>query len=191
MKKFVKPLVIAASVAAVAGIGAVSFAKWQSGTTNGDVTGSTGSVNTITLGTLNVNDAVTATQAFTGLLPWDQNVSGGNATPQTSDNTAVKVSVPVTLTNGAKYSLKVEAAAGDTDGITFDTDTKLYASTEAPASMTALDTTKWFDVSASGGHTFGDTGLTADSTVYLILVSNDTGDMGKNIKVTFTIAAVV
>ncbi|MCH5161431.1 MAG: hypothetical protein J1G04_05315 [Clostridiales bacterium] len=34
MKKFVKPLVIAASVAAVAGIGAVSFAKWNQGTTD-------------------------------------------------------------------------------------------------------------------------------------------------------------
>ncbi|MDE6029903.1 MAG: hypothetical protein K2F90_06265 [Clostridiales bacterium] len=68
MKKTVKSLIIAASVAAIAGIGAVSFAKWESTVSDQTVDG--------TLGNIETTGTITLTQ--TGdldkkvLVPHDQ-----------------------------------------------------------------------------------------------------------------------
>ncbi len=68
MKKTVKSLIIAASVAAIAGIGAVSFAAWESTVTDQTVNG--------TLGNITTTGSITLTQ--TGdldtkkLVPYDQ-----------------------------------------------------------------------------------------------------------------------
>lgn len=54
MKKAVKSLIVAASVAAIAGIGAVSFAAWQQGSTSDQtVEGNVGSI--VTMGAITVN----------------------------------------------------------------------------------------------------------------------------------------
>ncbi len=67
MKKFVKPLVIAASVAAVVGVGAVSFAKWTGGTKDNTISESQlGSVIDLSWG------STTAVSAQNGLVPYDQ-----------------------------------------------------------------------------------------------------------------------
>lgn len=75
MKKTVKALVIAASVAAVAGIGAVSFAAWEGGTKTNEVqNGGTGHVDTTGFGT------GTMTTLSDKLMPYDQ---GSTTTGQT------------------------------------------------------------------------------------------------------------
>lgn len=67
MKKFVKPLIIASSVAAIAGIGAVSFAQWSQGTsTPEEVEGSTGTI--VVLGDL----TATSDLGSKKLVPYDQ-----------------------------------------------------------------------------------------------------------------------
>ena len=73
MKKVVKGLVIAASVAAVAGLGAVSFAKWDASTYKTSVDG-TGTTGQIALIGFKSNDAITLSGK---LVPYNQGELGG------------------------------------------------------------------------------------------------------------------
>lgn len=67
MKKVTKALITAATVAAVVGVGAVSFAKWEQGTSeNATVTGTTGSI--VILGDLSASDDLDGKL----LVPYDQ-----------------------------------------------------------------------------------------------------------------------
>lgn len=114
MKKTVKSLIIAASVAAVAGIGAVSFAKWtQTNTTNGSATGTTATldaIGTITVTSLNVD----ATTGSVKLVPYDQ---------ENFDTTAytnvwvIKVEGPTGVNYSYSYTVKqVTATSNDIGG---------------------------------------------------------------------------
>lgn len=75
MKKAVKALITAAAVAAVVGVGAVSFAEWQAGSTEPkSVSGTSGSI--IVMGSL------TAETDLNGklLVPYDQSVQFNDGT---------------------------------------------------------------------------------------------------------------
>lgn len=99
MKKKVKALIIAASVAAIAGIGAVSFAKWQAGTDNVKEVANNqlGAVSVLKFGE-------TVPVAFTGLLPVDQGSGTVNApvtfkiiTSEGYDKSDFKLTVKLTM----------------------------------------------------------------------------------------------
>ena len=176
MKKFVKPLVIAASVAAVAGIGAVSFAKWEGGTKATDA--ATGTLATITFAGF-ANS--TATVESKTLIPYNQ-VEG-----ITSDMTkALKVTLP-TITSVNAWTIKVEATTTN-----LDSGSKLYVqitdSDSAPATTT---TSGWNEIDASAGYTTASQTAGASAKqmyAYILLESEEEADMGKTFTVKFTLA---
>ncbi|MCH5153660.1 MAG: hypothetical protein J1F71_00465 [Clostridiales bacterium] len=106
MKKTIKSLVIAASVAAIAGIGAVSFAAWEAGDVS-DATGSgtTGSITT-TAGTL----AFAPENAEKALVPYNQEFGYLEA------SMALMHTYTVTYTGGAPastYTFSMELTDGE------------------------------------------------------------------------------
>ncbi len=189
MKKFVKPLVIAASVAAVAGIGAVSFAKWEAGTKSVD-TGSGSALGTVTLDASFDDDAPTLAK-IENLVPFDQ----GTGT------TYVVVTLPaITATDDFSVTVtyKTALALNDTyKGSATNVTGKLYAamgdqSASIPADGTALAAASatWKEVGAScklGDYTKG-SGIT-DAKVTIILDSDAVTDMGATFDLTFTLGA--
>ena len=169
MKKKVKSLIIAASVAAIAGIGAVSFAAWSgSGATPVDKTGDT-------LG------AITVTSNLDGktLLPYDQ---AGTLTATQIKVWQLDLEV---VSTGAAATFEVKLGTADTNdlgsgklyiftGETYADPSTNTAATGAPADWTALTTTATEIEADENG----------EATAYIILVSNSTDDMNKNFKVT-------
>lgn len=174
MKKKVKSLIIAASVAAIAGIGAVSFAAWQGGgATPVDKTGATGEVDTL--------GAITVTSNLDGktLLPYDQ---AGTLTATQIKIWQLDLEV---VSTGAAATFEVKLGTADTDdlgsgklyiftGETYADPTTDTAATGAPTDWTALTTTATEIKADENG----------EATAYIILVSNSTDDMNKNFKVT-------
>ncbi len=200
MKKFVKPLVIAASVAAVAGIGAVSFAKWSGGTAKQTQDVTTGSVtNFLSVGSLTPT-------AVTGLLPWDQKqITTEAVTPSTTDNTMATIAFTVSLdAQSTPYNLTIYAQPATSDGITFGTNygdssdltTELYVSTTAPAAAMSSIGSDWAKISNSAGSTTNKKELTnqsniSEQTIYIILDSNDSAQMTKGFVVTVEVTPYV
>ncbi len=169
MKKTVKSLIIASSVAAIAGIGAVSFAAWQSGTTSVDKTGSTGNIDTI--GSIAVTDDLSGKT----LIPFDQTTAEADQLKMWTLN------ITVTST-GATPTLKVALGTADTNDIGAG---KLYiytgteALTDAPAANGgAAPAADWAALTATA------TEIKSGTKAYIILVSSDSTDMDKNFKVT-------
>lgn len=178
-KKIVKPVVIAASVAAIVGIGAVSFAAWTGDNKNVSTQqGTTGSV-TLT-GFANATD-VSITNA--ALVPYDQ-------TEGLTSNVykMATVSLPK-ITSDDKVDIKVTVSEG--------TDVSLYvqlvlATATAPTAPTE-NLNDWNAIGSSG-YTFKGTGDGIKGTdveykAYIVLSSNTTGDMGKNYTVNFELVA--
>lgn len=170
MKKTVKSLIIASSVAAIAGIGAVSFAAWQSGTTSVDKEGSTGSIDTI--GSIAVTDNLSGKK----LIPFDQ------ATAESDQLKMWTLDITVTST-GATPKLKVALGTATENDIGAG---KLYiytgtaALTDAPAANGgAAPTDDWAALATDSA-----TEIKSGTKAYIILVSTDTADMNKNFKVT-------
>ncbi|MDE5593138.1 MAG: hypothetical protein K2I75_04315 [Clostridiales bacterium] len=175
MKKTVKALIVAASVAAVVGVGAVSFAAWTgSGTTTASQnTNTTGSVSVVGFG----NEASLA--AVTNLMPWDQDsgttVAHYTLPKVTSGNEGYKITVTADLKNSWTGSLYV---------IVDDS-----ASTAASDPDTAANGWKAIDGTASV-FTFTATGDTPKQLyAHVILDSDKSADMNQTYDLTFTLAA--
>lgn len=159
MKKTVKSLIIAASVAAIAGIGAVSFASWE-GTMTHETEGlKSANINTIGL---------TATDPSTTLLPYDQVGTYSNA---------VKMwDIKLTVGNPqAGYKITAEVDTELSVYILLDTN----ATASAPANDGAATTWQKLEYNVAAE--------TTDYYAHVILVSSDTGDMNQAIDITFTL----
>ncbi len=176
-KKIVKPLVIATAVAAVAGIGAVSFAAWN------NANDKTANVNGNTLGSVTLfgfDGEGTAPTAFTGLLPSDQ--------PDADiADTRKEMTLPaVVLDSATNYTVTVTGTATAAAGNTLSDDLKLFvvvqdATTAAPALADAT----WKEVGASAVFNFTtETSLKA----YFKLSSGETADMNATYDIVFTAA---
>ncbi|MDE7463425.1 MAG: hypothetical protein K2M48_00205 [Clostridiales bacterium] len=175
MKKAVKGLVIAASVASVIGIGAVSFAAWEgSGSTSVDVTGNTtGTVSVIGF------DKDATVGKVESLMPWDQ-----------GDGTVVAHYTLPEVTSGTE-DYKITVTVTKADGW----DGALYVIIDDTASTAASDPTaegsawKTIDGTASVFE-FDATGDTAKQLyAHVILDSDKSADMNKSYDLTFTLAA--
>lgn len=169
-KKIVKPVVIAASVAAIVGIGAVSFAAW-SGNTNhtADLAQSTtGNISTVGFAT-----APGALAAVTNLMPYNQ----GTGT------TFYSVKLPdFTTTTNYKITVTAKSNTANLD---------LYAKVGAQVTAAPENLTDWKAVGATCVYEFtGITTLTTVSDKYLSIVldSGDEADMNKSFELTVTLA---
>ncbi len=195
MKKFVKPLVIAASVAAVAGVGAVSFAAWQAGTkTAVDTDGGSG-LGTVTL-SASFDDPSATLNKIENLVPFDQtDATVGSGVKYVvvtlpaitaTDDFSVAVTYKTALTLNDSYKGTATAVQG-----------KLYAamgdqSASIPADSTALAAASatWKEVGSSctlGDYTKGT--AISDAKVTIILDSDKVTDMGATFELTFTLGA--
>lgn len=177
MKKFVKPLVVAASVAAIAGIGAVSFAKW---TGNHSSATSSGANGTVSLLGFNTNTAT----GFTGLLPYDQVDS---AAPSATNNTLKTISLPTVTPDSKAYDVTVSSSDVATN-LTKGGKLYVYVGTSAATNdFAGSATAEWKEVDSTGAKfefASSDTTLTA----YFVLTSNDTDEMSATYTLTFAIA---
>ena len=178
MKKFVKPLVIAASVAAIAGIGAVSFAAWQ-GATTADVnkTGATGEI--ATLGALSVvaDSASLDGDNLKPLVPADQGTVTGAV-----NYWKFTVTLPdATGDANPTFKLAGTLSDGSDDGATEVGGAKLYWLATAP-NATTPETTNEVKSSAD------EITLGSDGEIYIYLVATGTDAMLADISLTFSAA---
>lgn len=178
MKKFVKPLIIAASVACIGGVGAVSFAAWQN--TNHSSVGTDGATGSVSLFGFESNTAT----GFTDLMPWDQT----GASVVLSADIYKSVALPAIEAESKTY--KIQASSDETLTGTVYIKLATTAPTTSVSNVADLTTDGWValtgslqDVVASAT---GDTTYTA----YFVLDSNDTADMGQSFNVTISIAEV-
>ncbi|MDE6618699.1 MAG: hypothetical protein K2K13_06715 [Clostridiales bacterium] len=175
MKKTVKALIVAASVAAVVGVGAVSFAAWQgSGTTTASqAANTTGSVSVVGF------DADATLTKVENLMPWDQ----------TSGTTVAHYTLPEVTSGNEGY--KITASVTKESG--WDGDLYIIindsATTAASDPATAANGWKTLDGTASV-FTFTATGDTPKQLyAHVILDSDKSADMNKSYDLTFTLAA--
>lgn len=167
MKKTVKGLIIAASVAAVVGVGAVSYAAWNAGTDN------TKTVANNTLGNVSVLkfDGKVTTSKVENLLPIDQNTD----TYDKDNNPLYGVTeFQIVKSVGYQYSdFKLEVKIEKGEGI--DSDTTFYVSKTAPT-----DSSKGTAIGESGAtltYSIADSG---NYTLYVCHDSNNMADMNKS-----------
>ena len=168
MKKKVKSLIIAASVAAIAGIGAVSFAAWSEGSTSTATVGvDTGSI--VTMGTLTATSNIHGDGALK-LVPYNQ-------VDQFDGTTMTKFGeVTLAYTGGEGTPVYKIALTANDDNLTL----KYKVASSAPSDNTgfvAIPTTAEAITVAAG------------DKVYIILESDDPEDMSKSFTVTFTAEA--
>lgn len=188
MKKTVKGLIIAASVAAVVGVGAVSFAKWEVTSDNDvDITGTTGVINT--LGDLSVTPATgTFTTSESGatvmnaLYPVDQ--GGSYLTYWT-----FTLSSDVTGTQSVSYKLSGTLSAGSEAGSKPKGSAALYWTTTAPT-LTGEEGEDFDLVTDLGGTAVATsaaalTDVANGDTVYVYMIASGTDAMLASIGLTF------
>lgn len=178
MKKAIKGLIIAASVASVIGVGAVSFAAWEgSGNAPVVITGSTGTINT--LGALTVTPADDTYETKDGaiimneLYPVDQGSSYLTYWEFTLES-------EVTGEQSVAYSLKAELTL--TDGETAE----LYWIDTAPEPDENGAVTGGTKLT---GGTDALTGVENGDTIYVYLVASGTDAMKAGITLTFSATA--
>lgn len=181
MKKFVKPLIIAASVACIGGVGAVSFAAWQN--TNHASVGTDGTTGSVSLFGF---ESDTAT-GFTELMPWDQERDAQNPVVL-SAATYKSVALPAIESDDKTYT--IQASSDETLTGTVYIKLATTAPTTSVSNVADLTTDGWValtgslqDVVASAT---GDTTYTA----YFVLDSSANADMGQSFNVTISIAEV-
>ncbi len=183
MKKTVKGLIIAASVAAVVGVGAVSFAKWEV-TSDNDVnlTGTTGVINT--LGDLTVtpaDDTYTTSDGaivMNALYPVDQ--GGSYLTYWT-----FTLSSETTGTQSVSYKLAGTIAEGSDTQSTEVTAAALYWTKTTPTAATkAEDGTAVAAALTDSGAALGSTVGNGD-TIYVYMIASGTDAMKANITLNF------
>lgn len=179
MKKKVKALVIATSVAAIAGIGAVSFAAWTGNHKTATSDGANGNVSMLGFSTN------TAT-GFTGLLPYNQVDS---AAPSIANNTMKTIALPTIVDDGKAFDITVKATNFSS---ALDSASALYVyvgTAEATSAFAGSETTEWLKIDADAGAVFANlTGSTA-RTAYFVLVSEETDDMNVTYDISFDIEA--
>ena len=175
MKKAVKALAITAAVAAVAGIGAVSFAQWSASATQPvSKSGTTGHITTVGAITV-VADEASGGDTLKGLVPADQGLVSG-------------------YVNYWKFTISAPAATGEAPtftilgSITKGTGTevgqaKLYWLNKAPDSSTPET-----DHEITGSAT-NLTGVASGGDVYVYLVASNTDAMDATVSLTFSVAA--
>lgn len=176
MKKKVKSLIIAASVAAIAGIGAVSFAAWQGGAvTDKTASGTTGNIATAS-GELTVTQNLSDTVK---LVPYDQVVQ--------FDSTTMAKMQTITLTYGGEgapavagmdISMKLTANSITTAA------TKLYYKL-GDVSDVPTDTTGWTEFTLN---TAVELSSAASQKINVIMDSSNTADMNATYTITFSAA---
>lgn len=176
MKKFVKPAVIAASVAAIAGLGAVSFAAWSGADTDPvNKNGATGEISTLGALTVTADAASLNGDALKNLVPADQGTVANCV-----NYWKFTLSLP-DATGGAtpEYKIKGSLTAGEGDDATAIGGAKLYWLATAPNAATPETTN---EITAT------DTEITpaADGTVYVYLVATGTDAMNATISLTFS-----
>lgn len=175
-KKLVKPIVIATSVAAVVGIGAVSFAAWSgSDHTSETITGNTDQIATI--GDITVTPSAASGSALTSLnklAPVDQS-------DDTMPSGAVKywefdLSCATTGDQNVKYTISGSLTAGSGDDATAIGGATLRWSETTPSALT--DGTA---ISSTAANITG-------TKVYVFLAAEDTDAMNAAISITFSVA---
>lgn len=171
MKKTVKGLIIAASVAAVVGVGAVSFAAWEGSgkTTVSTATNTTGYVSVIGF----ANDTQIA--EVEELMPWDQGsgtVVANYALPKVTSGTEdYKITVTVTKANGWTGALYVIVDGNATLAASDPT-------AEGSGWKTIDGTASVFEFDATGD-------TAAELYAHVILDSNKSADMNQSYDLTF------
>lgn len=167
MKKFVKPLVIAASVAAIAGIGAVSFAQWTAGSSIEEKTG-TGTSGTIatTAGALTVSPET----AEKKLVPYDQSYGFVDSTMAKMHTYTVSYSGDASST---LYTFKME----------IDNEDNLPLYYKLGTESVPTSTSGWTEYTEEV--TLTDLASTGSVTINIIMVSTKSGaaataEMGKS-----------
>ncbi|MDE6201458.1 MAG: hypothetical protein K2M47_06250 [Clostridiales bacterium] len=179
MKKTVKSLIVAASVAAIAGIGAVSFAAWDANATKTvNETGATTSVVT-TIGNISVTG-----NHDKNLAPYDQSTS--NAVLADAD--AVEMWT-LTVANDATSDTGVEYYIGLTEALNTAKkgDAELYFSTDYDGTS-EIDLDDWTKletvvVTTAGSENYGH--KLGGKTVYVILDASGSDAQTMDIKLTF------
>lgn len=185
MRKTVKSLVIAASVAAVAGIGAVSFAQWSASTSAGSASGKTAVIDTVGAVTVVTNGLTDKT-----LVPYDQS-TGYTAVSHVK---VWKIGVKATYT-GAAPTLEVTAGFG-TDGQTSVSGATLYIYKGTTAltddnvasnvtTSPSTDSTNW----AASTHEITLTASDTEQFIYIILDASGTAGMNTDLKATVAVKA--
>lgn len=179
MKKKVKALVIATSVAAIAGIGAVSFAAWE-----GQKTQSTNQ-STATITTL--AGLATITAPGDELLPYDQ-----PGTPAEGNTTMWNIAVKA-LGDVSSYDLNCELTVTPASGKTFGGTIRVLLDTTATATApTKENIGSWGTALTAGTPTKINTTTlaTTDTTYYahIVMVSSDaTNDMNADLALEFSL----
>lgn len=190
MKKTVKSLIIAASVAAVAGIGAISFAKWEAGMNYSVDVKDQGTAQVTAIGEFTVSHDLSDTVK---LMPYDQVKQVG------SHKKMWTITVDDSQLNADDYTYvyKVAYLTATTESNDLGAG-KLYVytgstkQTEAPTGAIA-SLTDWKALSSEQTVTIGN-----DKEIYIILVSDNTAegedqyntdDMNKSFGVKISVAA--
>lgn len=177
MKKFLKPLLIATSVAAVIGVGAVSFAAWEGGSNPSvDVAGKTATISVYGF------DSDEVTNPTNNLLPYNQGSDvGGNVR-------IWSIGLPtITAADATKLQVKF------TEASTFDASSKVYVKWSSTDVTSVPSTTDGYQVLSTTatdltGATFSANAETQDAGyLVVILDSNKTSDMNKDIKITVSV----
>lgn len=180
MKKFVKPLVIAASVAAIAGIGAVSFAAWNGGTASKNVSGgTTGHVDTTGFGS-------GSTASLTDkLMPRDQTGLG------TGETTMYNIKLVVEGNDAADYKITGNyTAKKNGSDHTWESGSKLeyLIDNNATATYGTGTWTEWTASSTAADLVGGDSLTAKDYYVHVALTSEEAGDMDVVLAFAFELA---
>ena len=196
MKKTIKALTIAASVAAVVGIGAVSFAKWSGSTTQQDAAAnvSVGNI-TVTAGFIQSSD-YTLSFGTDKLVPVDQGTPGAG---QTTMLTAALGDIQVVK---GTYSFTLSATT-NASGLKFYYQVAETGSVNAPSGLTeesgqdaaakessiASQLSGWVELgTATSNVSVSENVKTVSNlSLYIVLVSSDTDDMNTSAALKLTL----
>lgn len=180
MKKTVKGLIIAASVAAVVGVGAVSYAAWVGNTPTATQQGNTGVIQV--LGNLTVSPLTG--DALATLYPVDQGkeVDGVQTTLPTGGVTywGIKVVPPTSTDEDATITYKLKGVFASTAG-----DAELYWSEVAPDNA-AFDADESVKISVDDAVEINLATIDDDEGGYVYMVAGDTDGMKNTITLTFS-----
>lgn len=189
MKKTVKSLIIAASVAAIAGIGAVSFAAWSTSSVPVAVPGAAGTVVTrgITLKTnsLAVTEDVDDDTEYV-LVPFDQDILNSPLT--TAGKTASKLwTIELQPTEGIGSNYTVTVTKGSSNNL--PDGAKLYVNNsstiDASKAINATENAAWQEIDADGVSL-----APTSNIIYIVLDASNNYGMGATIDVVVTLDTI-
>lgn len=166
MKKKVKALVIATSVAAIAGIGAVSFAAWTKGATTVTPSGTTGILETygISVKTNNLDGKV--------LVPYNQTEEITNMVKMWE----IELETVGTQETGANYSYTINFATDSNSAL--NNAMYFYTGSTALSDAPSDISTDWTKISGTAQAI-----TPVSNKVYIVLDSDTAAEMGKTAKV--------